>query len=360
MTNFIGKRNVITSTMEQLEAHASHLRHLTNPSVLKGILKSRFSRTPGTAEKDSKIISAHIHQAIEFFKLSKNSELTIRPVLQYYCYLNLAVAVILSYKPPNFEQYRKHGVEDLTHTLKRLELSSKMLKVKNNGALPLFNSIISDVNISNTQFRFNELVGSISYLGYEFIEAFKKDLICLHLDEKILQNKQTKKWVSIFMITSNNEKDSQYITVSQNKIETAMPKLRSKYNLFSKTANSFTYHSKEEFVNEKLALRHHKENGLKIINYGGHVTDNGGQDTLYRWYSMKNKYFIPTITSSLMLLFSFASIARYRPNILNCVESSNLNLLFDVFVNEVDGYMLPVFRNLLYREDMYISKQDFI
>jgi len=41
--------------------------------------------------------------------------------------------------------------------------------------------------------------------------------------------------------------------------------------------------------------------------------------------------------------------------LIDTLEDSRLNLLADVFFNEVDAFMLPAFRNLLYREELVLS-----
>ena len=50
-------------------------------------------------------------------------------------------------------------------------------------------------------------------------------------------------------------------------------------------------------------------------------------------------------SASLLLSFTLASLARYRPHLVDSVEASKLNLVFEVFQNEADGFMIPMFRN---------------
>ena len=98
-----------------------------------------------------------------------------------------------------------------------------------------------------------------------------------------------------------------------------------------------------------------------MINFGGHhvIEYFNNPKSYYSWYSMNHKEFIPTITASLLLSFSFASIVRYRPILLNKLMDSRLNFLFDIFVREADGFLLPAFRNLLYREELAIIRNQF-
>ena len=91
---------------------------------------------------------------------------------------------------------------------------------------------------------------------------------------------------------------------------------------------------------------------MQVINFGGHtvVFNESKMEIEYNWYSMKYKDMISTLTASLLFSFSYASIARYRPSILNQLMNSRYNLIFDVFMKEADGHLLPSFRNLLYKE----------
>jgi hypothetical protein len=62
----------------------------------------------------------------------------------------------------------------------------------------------------------------------------------------------------------------------------------------------------------------------------------------------------------LLLAFALASLYRYRPNLLDSIESSKISLIFDVFLNEADGFLLPAFRNLIYGELLCLHRSRFI
>ncbi len=93
---------------------------------------------------------------------------------------------------------------------------------------------------------------------------------------------------------------------------------------------------------------------FKACNFGAqHV--NANLTVEYLWRFDRSSPILPTLTAGLLLSFVLASLARYRANILDRVESSKVNLLCEVFASEADGFMLPAFRNLLYAETMYAA-----
>jgi len=129
MPEIIGKFSAVSSSIPPLDAHIGHLRHLTNNRIAKEILRNRHGLSAADAKTTSKLWASHVGQALNFHYESRTAPGTIRPVLQYYCFLNLVVAVILAFRPPCYNQYRRHGVEDKTHALFSLDLSSIVLQV---------------------------------------------------------------------------------------------------------------------------------------------------------------------------------------------------------------------------------------
>lgn len=358
MPDIVGKFDVVYSTMEPLDAHITHLRHLARPSTAKLILSSRYKRSRKEANRDSILISGHIEQALEYYDLSRSSKYNIRPMLQYYSYLNLAVATILAYRPNNYQGYRKHGVEDLTYKLDNITLSSNLVQVRSSDAIPLFNSIISSKSIEKNIFRLNELVGGIPFLDYELLSAFKKKIINYEISERIIESSDGE-WVS--EVSFNLLKHQLSLVPNKKKIENSMPILKIEYKMVNQSKDSITYQSIKSWTKKVNAEEHHKNNCLKIINFGGHQISKTipKLELKYFCYCLGRKEFLPTLTASLLLSFSFASLVRYRPILLKSLVNSRLNLLFDVFTNEIDGYLIPSFRNLLYREELFVRQTDY-
>ena len=173
MPEIIGPFKIISTSVRPLDAHLAHLRHLTVPKVARDILHSRFKLSAKTAKETAPLISSYVRRALEFHEQSRTSAISLRPVSQYYSWLNLAVACILAYRPHNFEQFRNHGVQDLSYKLDTLELSSEVVRVKH-GAVPLFHSIISGEQLENQVIRFGHLVSAIPLISYELTDAFQR------------------------------------------------------------------------------------------------------------------------------------------------------------------------------------------
>ncbi len=352
MPEIIGKRTTVTSSMHPIDGHISHLRHLTNNKVAKELLRSSHGLNATEATKVSKLWGAHIGQALNFYFESRTALETIRPVLQYYCYLNLSVAAILAFRPLNYTNYRRHGVEDKTYSLSSLDLSSIVLKVKQ-GAVPLFHSIISDVSLSNKRFRLGQLAGGFHMFSHEIGERFNKIPQNYYVEEEIQQDGVV--WHSIFKFSQfiNNESKK----FNPKRIEDAMPLLKFEYDR-TITNKEIVYKSTKSWKTKTAAQNAHKLNGIKFINYGGHgfADSMDGIGTPYFcWRGLSRNSLMPTLSSTLLLSFSLASIVRYRPMLIDSSMKSPISLLIATFVNESDAVFIPALRNLLYREEVSIG-----
>ena len=267
MPEIIGKFSSVHTSLSKLDAHVGHLHHLTNQRIARGVLRERHQLTAVQAKEIAKQIGPHISQALNFHDQSRKASAEIRPVLQYYCYLNLAVAAILTMRPPNLNQYRRHGVEDRTHRLTKLELGSILLKV-NRGAVPLFHSIFSDVPLYNKTLRFGQLAAGFHMFAHELSTQFDRKIQNIDVTDEV-QRQDENEWISVF---SFSEKSINNVLkkVPFKKLEDAMPLLVSNYDRDNSDVEKTIYRSNYSWSTEESAIKAHRENGLKLINYGGH------------------------------------------------------------------------------------------
>ncbi len=344
--------------MPPLEAHIGRLRHLTNDKIAKDLLRDIHKSSAPQTRETSKIFSSHIAQALNFHSESKNAISSIRPVLQYYAYLNLSVAAILAYRPNNYNQYRRHGVEDKTYSLTKLELSSNVLTIKR-GAVPLFHSIISDTSLYNKKFRLGQLAAGFQMCSHELKSSFGKTPQIYYVNDDVIN--VNNKWFSVYKFFEYL--DGARKKVPQKRIETAMPMLETDYTCNSNTETHLEYTSKVGWKTQEQANEVHRNNGIKFINFGGHQirTDLGGiSSSLYTWHGVSRIQLLPTLTSTLLLSFSLASIVRYRPMLLDASMNSPILLIIDTFVSEADSIFMSSLCNLLYREEVAIGSVNYI
>lgn len=154
-----------------------------------------------------------------------------------------------------------------------------------------------------------------------------------------------------------NRPDGSAASLTKERIEKAMPDLTNNYTLKERQRHSLVYRSQEDWKDEDAATNWHKETCLRLINYGGnHLLPENGQSSLeYVWCGIPKKGLSPTLSATLLLSFSLASICRYRPSLARRIEQSNVNLLLDIFVGESNGFVIPAMRNLLFKEELVIS-----
>lgn len=359
MPGIIGKFSPVFSTVPPLDAHIGHLRHLTNQKIAKEILQNRHKLSTPQANKTSKLFSAHIAQALKFHYESRSAKADIRPVLQYYSYLNLSVATILAFRPKDYNQYRRHGVQDKTHSLSKFDLSSEVLVIKR-GAVPLFHSILSDVPLYNRKFRLGQLAAGFHMCSHELNTQFNKKTHSYFVNDEIKE--ENNNWFSIFYFTEYV--DEKWKSVPRKRIEDAIPLLKTDYSYDNSDGKRTAYISNNSWSRHSTAEKNHCTNGIKIVNYGGHnITidrHTGVISTEYIWHGVSRTNLMPTLSSILLMSFSLASIVRYRPILLESAMSSPIALVIDTFTSEADSIFIPSLRNLLYREELAISPPDYI
>ena len=358
MPEIIGQFNSSTSNIPPLDAHIAHLRHLTNPRIGRNLLRARFRFSASAARETAKLVAAHVGQSLEFHDQSRLVSAAIRPVLQYYCYLNLAVAAILAFRPTNFNQYGHHGVKDRTRNLSSLDLSSLVVEV-NRGAVPVFHSIMSDVALNGKKFRLGQLAAGFQMVSDELKRNFGKTTQVILVVDQLKEVSGV--WHSEFAFQLLALGEVQKIGV--NRLEKAMPLLSSDYRLQPNSGDSRVYQSNSSWTTESAARLAHKANGLKLINFGGHQiisSDVVPTRCAYLWHGVSRVALLPTLSSILLMAFCLASIARYRPILLQQVMASPVQLLLDTFVQEADGVYIPALRNLLYRQESVIGPPEYM
>lgn len=347
----VGPIRSVSTNMLPVDAHVSHLRHLCRQKTAELILRERH-RIPGNdAKETARNVSLYVSQALEFYDAANSSRPQVRPVLQYYAYLNLAVAVILCYRPNGYQGYFHHGLQDRTSRRERLELSTKIVRATKGGAIPLFHSILSDIPLTTYSFRLKELVVSIPMLELELEDAFHIRPCIVPVEESVAKSDTQPDRLNSTVVFSTAHEDGP-MRITQKKLETWLPSLRSQYTVHRRQHRRLTYYSINSWpVKEhKNATSWHRQHCLKLINFGGHSSHAGGVE--YRWRNYQRVALMPTLSAALALSFYFSSLARYRPSLMNDLRRSQVNLLVDVFVNEADGLMIPAMRNLLYAEQL--------
>jgi hypothetical protein len=144
----------------------------------------------------------------------------------------------------------------------------------------------------------------------------------------------------------------------------AMPDLKTKFRAQQKKGYTRTFESLQKWTagNKPRAEKFHDEMALRFMNFGAQMVVGvlGGPPAVqWAWRIEPNSDLLPCLTSGIMLSFVLASLSRYRADVLDRVENSKINLLFEVFASEADGFLIPAMRNLLYAETLYVRLTEF-
>lgn len=305
-------------------------------------------------------------QALHFYEAATGANVRVRPVLQYYAYLNFAVAVVLVYKPPGWEQYRRHGAEDLSRPLKKLSLSSPIVHV-HQGAVPLFHSVLSGAPLPTTYLTLKDLLVAIPMVALELKQTFDVGPLAVKVTSG-LENigdgdgQRVGAFCQLLLIDPNNPPhwNAGSNTLPVKRFCRAIPELAAGFRVAHKESHRVVLKSKQQWTvgNRARAERFREETMFRACNFGGQFA-NASLVVEYMWRFDRSSPILPTMTAGLLLSFALASLSRYRANVLDRVESSKVNLLCEVFSSESDGFMIPAFRNLLYAETMYATTSEY-
>ncbi len=349
--------------MDPVSAHVAHIRHLARPSALEPFLRTRHGFSLEASRRLAGEVAPFLEQALVFHDASRSAPLRVRSVFQYYAYLNLAVALVLIYQPTGWQGFRKHGVEDTTRDLSRISLSSPVIRVRA-GALTLFHSIISEGRLPAGDIALRDLFAPIPMVAAELEHAFDIRPLSLLVSGEVRLTGDTPSQVAksyftfqLFDPRSEPAGDPGNAKFPLKRLYRAMPDLKTQYRAQQRKGHTRTFESMHSWTsgNKERADKFHEQMALRFVNFGGQEVDVLNQEVHYVWRLQLNSDLFPTLTAGLLLSFVLASLSRYRASLLNRVESSKINLLFEVFTNEADGFLIPAMRNLLYAETIYVT-----
>ena len=138
------------------------------------------------------------------------------------------------------------------------------------------------------------------------------------------------------------------------------PTLASDYELQRSDEPDRVYLSRQRWSlgKKQQAVASHEEKCLKLVNFGAQIVE---EDHFVRfvWRTHSDLPVIPSGSAGLLLSFALASLARYRPSLQEQVGGSKVSLLFEIFMSESSGFLIPMFRNLLYGETTYIGRTPY-
>ncbi len=262
----------------------------------------------------------------------------------------------------------KDNVDLITHTMFSLDFLRAISDAifSPHRMLTLFHSIISDGRLPAGNITLRDLLVPIPMVAAELEHAFGIRTLSLDVSGEVRlagegPSQTAKSYFTFRLLDRKNQPsgDPGNAKFPLKRLYGAMPTLKSQYRAQQRKGHTRTFESLQKWTasNKERADRFHNEMAIRFVNFGGQQVDNGKLD--YFWLVEPNSELFPTLTSGLLLSFVLASLSRYRANVLDHVESSKINLLFEVFTSESDGFLIPAMRNLLYAEALYVGTSDF-
>lgn len=345
------KSRSVTTAMMPADAAAAHLRHLSKEATAKLILSRRFHFAKGELPGAASRIAMYIRQALRFYEASGATDPEIRPVLQYYCYSNLAQAALAAFRPKNHGSLVRHGISDRTHSVRSVSLGTVVAEVTR-GVVPAFHALIAGDSLEGRTVRLKDLVVPLPFVTTELQDAFRLKAHSVEFVPSLEREQGSARCRAIARYRLGHETPESESKRLGKVLESAFPILS---QAFSRDASAveLVYRSKDLYESEALAARVWKYKFEPMRNQGWCITDEISDIHVSQFLFRADCPLIPAASAAMMFSFVAGSMARYRPELVARLESSRVFLLFDVFVKEVDRFMLPMFRNLLYREQMH-------
>jgi hypothetical protein len=363
MRLLVSDRTVITTRMEPVAAHLAHLRHLARPSGLQKVLRDVHEYPARDAKRLAEQVAPFVEQALNFHEVSRQAVARVRPLLQYYSYLNFAVAAVLIFRPPSWQDYKHHGAQDVARSLSRLTLASEIVRVRK-GAISLFHSIVGGGPLPSRNLTFRELVVPLPMLAAELDEFFRVRPLKLVVTASIQPPAagDITHLANVYELKVHDEYEEHRRAgflkrFPSKRLNGMMPVLTTAFSRSDVSDAVRRYISTQTWTtgHRDRAVRSLEESGLQLVNFGGQLVDPEGS-VQYFWRFDSRCALIPTATAGLLLSFALSSIVRYRANLLDRVESSKANLICEIFTSEAEGFMIPIFRNLLHGRAAHMER----
>ena len=167
----LGPLAPISTSTTPTAAYISHLKHFGQEHMCRETLVAKHGWRRSEAGLWSNKIASFVTHGTRMLDDQRKVSIESRPIMQYYGFLNLAVAVVLCYRPPRWEQYKNHGAGDRTHGLSNIDLGSQLVDVKR-GAISLFHSVVCASELSERDYSLRELVIGLPFLSAELASLF--------------------------------------------------------------------------------------------------------------------------------------------------------------------------------------------
>lgn len=350
------KNKLFTTGNDPLVSYLAQIRLLCSSQNLITILHEEHSMTKLAAQKLSKEVSPFLQQGLAFYDTAIKAPLSVKPVIQYYAYLNFASAIVRIYQPPNWQSLKSHGVEDLTRSKNKIGLNTDVVKIYN-GVVPLFHALISDEPINGDKLSLKTIFSAIPMMSGELRQFFNQSIFAIDIDQSVQMVKNYYRSSITYKISPEMK-----TPLPVRKLFRAVPSLRTEYQLYQKTSELRQYISRKKWSqnNKMRAEQFHNRQVFKMINYGSTWVDPISHRVYLEWTFNPQTRMLPVLTASLILSFALSSLSRYRAKLLTLSENTRLLSMFEVFINESDYFMIPAFRNLLYGDSLHINRKPWI
>ena len=300
------------------------------------------------SSKDAKQACAYLEQSFEFFEAAKNPRTGSKPLLYYYCFLNLAKLLFL-FKKINFPIALMHGIKDpRENERERLQFQGQSVKILSTRGdhSNLFPELIRALagKVKTGDIKVIDLISQIPGIHLSYSSIVRRSPSFIPIENKIVKSNGSEVWAQ-FSIKIRNDNDRLNIN-----------KLRARH-IFSSLYHQISNSTKNEVwfeSNPETGRNRGIDNAIKklqdklsMIGIWSLLTNRG-----YRFYFSTYSKWLPQLASMYAVMFYLGSITRYRPYDFDKILKGGFAWLVEEFLTTQPTQFLYVLASTLAEVDI--------
>ena len=351
-------------TWNSLRGHTSNLQ-------TKYIFQCHGHYASAVSKKKRQLFQGYIDQAENFYLSSKTLNIRSRPLILYYCYLNLAKALLLI--SSNSQPVEDHGFKAPIDTGPNSGyFNNQKVKFKNYGvAVSLFkffdfNPEHSEINLLQAFPFIPEISNQFLKTSYSYSRMSELAFIPCKVGRfKSMDNQSGfRNVIALYYLPDNSKK-----------IKDLMPNIKRFKNYFSDFFNEYeeitvatnsniarVFNVTAEDIDKFLFFQSRKNNfssftemNQHLVNVFGNtvqesVVNDGSDFYVYVPKNNKNPLVLNEFLAIYLATFYFSNVVRYNPYYMGLFETREDNWLFESLFEVVHLKMLRYFHGYITRD----------
>lgn len=295
-------------------------------------------------KSDTQALS-YLHQASDFYSASETATSAARPLLLYYCFLNLAKVLLRVRAPGVSLRQARHGVSDYSGNskVKRFTVTAQrvLIPTPKPGVVNIFSELATALKAQvpgGTRHRIVDLLAQCPAVHRSYIHASRYPQVLFAVPKAaFLHDAATKMgWATVTV------RGLGALTAGKTQLERRMY-FRSVFARIGASDSGYVFESKPTSYNgDPLEVLPSLSEQCQAAGMSSILTADG-----YRFYvaSMSARARMHPLLASYLVTFYLGSVARYRPEDLDKILKGKWGWTFSEFLSTQGRQMVYLFAN---------------